>query len=86
MFLAALPAAVSAQWPNYPTSGVPKTSDGKPNLEGAVPKAADGHPILTGLWDFVRDKASAPPPVPDASTGLSVVAPGRIHSSISASA
>jgi hypothetical protein len=76
MFLAALPAAVSAQWPNYSTPGVPKTSDGKLNLEGAVPKAADGHPDLTGLWDFVRDKASAPPPVPDASTGLSIVAPG----------
>jgi len=86
LVLAAAPAALFAQWDNYPTRGVPGTPDGKPNLEGPVPKAADGHPDLTGLWEYYRDRAGrgtagrggAPPaaPPPDASLGLSVVAPG----------
>jgi hypothetical protein len=83
MVLAALPAALFAQWPDYPMPGVPRTADGKPNLEGPVPKAADGHPDLTGLWEYYRDRTgrggappSAPPPDPGASLGLSVVAPG----------
>jgi len=75
MVLAAMPAALFAQWDDYPTRGVPKTPDGKPNLAGPVPKAADGHPDLTGLWEYFRDRG-APPPNPGASLGLSVVAPG----------
>jgi hypothetical protein len=50
IILAALPAAVSAQWPDYPARGVPRTPDGKPNLTAAPPKAADGHTDLSGIW------------------------------------
>ena len=75
MVLAAMPASILAQWDNYPTRGVPKTPDGKPNLAGPVPKTADGHPDLTGIWEYYRDR-SAPPPDPGSSLGLSVVAPG----------
>ena len=39
-----------AQWPSYPTPGVPKLPDGKPNLDGPTPRTADGKPDLTGLW------------------------------------
>ncbi len=39
-----------AQWLNYPTPGLPRTPDGKPNLADPVPKAAGGKPDLTGLW------------------------------------
>ena len=42
--------SASAQWLNYPTPGIPRTADGKPNLAAPVPKAADGKPDLTGLW------------------------------------
>ena len=41
---------LSAQWISYPTSGVPRTPDGKPNLTAACPRAADGKPDLSGLW------------------------------------
>ena len=44
----ALPAA--AQWLHYPTPGVPKTRDGKPNLTAPAPKTADGRPDLSGIW------------------------------------
>jgi hypothetical protein len=50
MALAAWPALVQAQWINYPTAGIPRTPDGKPNLSAPTPRAADGRPNLSGLW------------------------------------
>ena len=58
-------APVYAQWPTYATKNVPRTADGKPNLEAPAPRAADGHPDLTGLWDnaWFHGGKVAPPPV-----------------------
>jgi hypothetical protein len=39
-----------AQWFHYPTPGVPRLSNGKPNLTASAPKTADGKPDLTGVW------------------------------------
>jgi hypothetical protein len=58
--LGALPGALSAQWPNYPTPAVPKGADGKPDMNGPVPRTADGHPDLSGLWDLARPPRPAP--------------------------
>jgi hypothetical protein len=41
---------LTAQWVTYPTHGVPRTADGKPNLDAACPRAADGKPDFSGLW------------------------------------
>jgi hypothetical protein len=41
---------VSAQWIDYKTPGLPRASDGKPNLAAPRPTAPDGKPDLTGLW------------------------------------
>ncbi len=41
---------VSAQWQNYPTPGIPRTRDGKPNLTAPAPKMPDGKPDLSGIW------------------------------------
>lgn len=41
---------VHAQWLNYPTPGLPRTADGKPNLTAPAPKTADGKPDLSGVW------------------------------------
>jgi hypothetical protein len=46
-----LATAASAQWINYPTPGIPRTRDGKPNLAAPAPKTADGKPDLSGLWE-----------------------------------
>jgi hypothetical protein len=46
-------ALVQAQWIKQPTVGIPRTSDGKPDLTAAAPRAADGKPNLSGLWTFV---------------------------------
>src|SRR5262245_29202881 len=50
--LAALPCAVSAQWLNYPTPGVPRTPDGQPSLSAPAPRTADGKPDLSGMWGW----------------------------------
>ena len=43
-------APAAAQWLKQPTTGIPRTADGKPNLTAPAPKAADGKPDLSGLW------------------------------------
>src|SRR4029450_3559069 len=37
-----------AQWPKYQAAGVPKTADGKPDMNAPTPKLIDGRPDLSG--------------------------------------
>jgi hypothetical protein len=46
-----LSAPVFAQWLRYPTAGVPRTRDGKPDLTAAAPRGADGKPDFSGVWE-----------------------------------
>jgi len=39
-----------AQWLKYPTPGVPRTANGKPNLSAPTPRNADGKPDFSGIW------------------------------------
>jgi hypothetical protein len=61
--LALMPAALCAQWVNYPTDGIPRGPDGKPDLTAPAPRSPDGKPDLSGVWqaegqEFFRDLAS----------------------------
>jgi hypothetical protein len=40
-----------AQWLRYPTAGVPRTQDGKPNLAAPAPRLPDGKPDFSGVWE-----------------------------------
>jgi hypothetical protein len=55
MLLMAVFAVTSAlQWPLYPTPGVPRLADGKPNLNAPAPRTPDGKPDLSGMWENFR--------------------------------
>jgi hypothetical protein len=45
-------ATVHAQWLNYPSRGVPRSADGKPNLSAPAPRTPDGKPDLSGIWQL----------------------------------
>jgi hypothetical protein len=47
-------AFAHAQWINYPTPGIPRTADGKPNLTAPAPKTAEGKPDLSGIWSRIK--------------------------------
>jgi hypothetical protein len=48
--IAAGSSSLSAQWPKFQAPGMPKTADGKPDLNAPAPRTADGHPDLSGNW------------------------------------
>jgi hypothetical protein len=45
-----LPVSLCAQWLDFPTPGIPRTADGKPNLTAPMPRTPDGKPELSGMW------------------------------------
>jgi hypothetical protein len=45
-----LMGVAQAQWLNYPTPGIPRLPDGKPNLVAVAPRTVDGKPDLSGIW------------------------------------
>ena len=47
---------LSAQWLHYPTPGIPRTPDGKPDLSAPAPKTPDGKPDLSGVWTVRNGK------------------------------
>jgi hypothetical protein len=44
--------SATAQWLNFPTPGMPRTADGKPNLAAPAPRTMDGKPDFSGLWSL----------------------------------
>jgi hypothetical protein len=50
MLLCLISVSLSAQWPNHPSPGLPRTPGGKPDLTAPAPRSADGKPDLTGIW------------------------------------
>jgi hypothetical protein len=67
--VAAAPSLV-AQWPSYPTPGVPRTPDGKPDLTAPTPRTADGKVDFSGIWNLRfgggggRGRGAGAPPTP----------------------
>jgi len=49
VLFAILSTGARAQWLHYPTPGIPRTRDGKPNLSAPAPRS-NGKPDVSGLW------------------------------------
>jgi hypothetical protein len=41
-----------AQWIAHPTPGIPRTSDGRADLNAPAPQTTDGRPDLSGMWGW----------------------------------
>jgi len=52
----AVSLSAAAQWIGYPTPNIPRTADGKPNLNAPAPRTRDGHPDLSGIWQTTSGK------------------------------
>ena len=48
--------AARTQWLDYPTAGIPRLSNGKPNLAAPAPRTAEGKPDLSGIWEVLGDR------------------------------
>jgi hypothetical protein len=42
MILCVISVSLTAQWPNHPTPGMPRTPEGKPDLLAPAPRLTDG--------------------------------------------
>jgi hypothetical protein len=55
-----LPSVAVGQWLRYPTDGVPRKADGKPDLVAATPRLPDGKPDLSGIWHAANPNRCTP--------------------------
>jgi hypothetical protein len=66
-------ASAQAQWVRYPTAGIPRTPDGKPNLSAPAPRTPDGKSDLSGMWGWEDNRPCPAGGCPDQKVGQEFV-------------
>jgi hypothetical protein len=54
-FLFVASGAAAGQWLDFPTAGIPRLADGRPDLSAPAPRSPDGRPDLSGVWGWCPD-------------------------------
>ena len=49
-----LATPIHAQWLHYPSKGIPRSANGKPDLNAPAPRTADNKPDLSGIWQAAQ--------------------------------
>jgi len=51
---------LTAQWIHYPTAGLPRLANGKPDLSAPTPRTKDGKPDFSGVWEVEHNRPCPP--------------------------
>ena len=54
--LATAAVSMQAQWIKYPTAGIPRLANGKPDLSAPTPRTKDGKPDFSGVWEVEHNR------------------------------
>src|SRR5438876_11690602 len=66
--------SLQAQWIDHKAVGIPRTAEGKPDLQAPAPTTSDAKPDLYGLWLLAPGAGGIsqlkPPEIPASATAL----------------